>query len=408
MELLLYATTDELLKHFPSIVFHLEDILLKGGRSFELEQIAALLEAQQHQTLLEINLTAMATNLRHYRSLISPGTKMMVMVKAFGYGSGDAEIGRALQFNGVDYLAVAFVDEGVALRQGGVHLPIMVLNTDPASFDHMEQYNLEPEVYSFEFLQTLLQWCRHKGISNYPVHLKIDTGMHRLGFETNSMGELGQQLAKQNALVVKSVFTHLVASEDPGEDAYTAQQLQWFDKACATLRLALGYSFLQHAANTAAISRHPQAHFDIVRLGVGLYGGSAGLLPVMQLATTVAQVKKVATGETVGYGRQARLHRDSIIATVRIGYADGYSRRLGNGVGAMYIKGRRAPVVGRICMDMTMLDVTDIPGVQAGDRVEVFGTHIGIQEVAHWCGTIPYEVMTGISQRVKRVYIEET
>lgn len=408
LELLLYATTDELLKHFPSIVFNQEDILLKGGRSFELEQIAALLEAQQHQTLLEINLTAMATNLRHYRSLIGPATKMMVMVKAFGYGSGDAEIGRALQFSGVDYLAVAFVDEGVALRQGGVHLPIMVLNTDPAAFDLMEQYNLEPEVYSFEFLQTLLQWCRHKGISNYPVHLKIDTGMHRLGFETKSIEVLGQQLAPQNALVVKSVFTHLVASEDPEEDAFTAQQLEMFDTAGTQLRHALGYSFLQHAANTAAISRHPQAHFDMVRLGVGLYGGSDGLLPVMQLATTVAQVKKVAKGETVGYGRQAQLDRDSIIATVRIGYADGYSRRLGNGVGAMYLKGRLVPVVGRICMDMTMLDVTDIPGVQAGDRVEVFGNHISIQEVAKWCGTIPYEIMTGISQRVKRVYIEET
>jgi alanine racemase len=408
MELLLYASTDELLKHFPSIVFQHEDILLKGGRSFELEQIAALLEAQQHQTLLEINLTAMATNLHHYRSLISQGTKMMVMVKAFGYGSGDAEIGRALQFSGIDYLAVAFVDEGVALRQSGVHLPIMVLNTDPASFEYMEQYNLEPEVYSFEFLQTLLQWCRHKGISNNPVHLKIDTGMHRLGFETQSMDELGLELAKQNELVVKSVFTHLVASEDPGEDSFTAQQLQWFDAACTTLRQKLGYSFLQHAANTAAISRHPVAHFDMVRLGVGLYGGSAGLLPVMQLVTTVSQVKKVSAGETVGYGRQARLHRDSIIATVRIGYADGYSRRLGDGVGAMHIRGKRAQVVGRVCMDMTMLDVTDIPGVQAGDRVQVFGTHISIQEVAQWCGTIPYEIMTGISQRVKRVYIEET
>jgi alanine racemase len=284
----------------------------------------------------------------------------------------------------------------------------MVLNTDPAYFDSMEQHNLEPEVYSFEFLHTLLNWCRQKGLRDYPVHLKIDTGMHRLGFTLPDLDALGQLLASQEQLVVKSVFTHLVASEDPAEDAFTAKQLEAFQTACTGLQQRLGYAFVRHAANTAAISRHPRAHLDMVRLGVGLYGGSEGLQPVMRLLTTVAQVKQVKAGETVGYGRSGRLERDSTIATVRIGYADGYHRSLSNGRGQMYLRGSLAPVVGKVCMDMTMLDVTDIPGVQAGDRVEVFGWQVTVQEVARWCHTIPYEIMTGISQRVKRVYIEET
>ena len=408
LALQLYPSTEHLLQAWPGLSFHQEDILLKGARHFGFERIAVLLEAQQHQTELEINLTAIAHNLRHYKSLLKPSTKMMVMVKAFGYGAGDAEIARALQFNGVDYLAVAYVDEGVALRQAGVHLPVMVLNTDPAYFDSMEQHNLEPEVYSFEFLHTLLLWCRQKGLRDYPVHLKIDTGMHRLGFPLSDLDALGQLLAGQEHLVVKSVFTHLVASEDPAEDAFTGRQLEAFQTACGTLQQHLGYAFVRHAANTAAISRHPGAHLNMVRLGVGLYGGSEGLQPVMRLLTTVAQVKQVKAGETVGYGRSGRLERDSVIATVRIGYADGYHRQLSNGIGKMAVRGQLAPVVGKVCMDMTMLDVTDIPGVQPGDRVEVFGTQVTVQELARWSHTIPYEIMTGISQRVKRVYIEET
>ncbi len=406
LEVIHFAGTKELTEAFSSIAFHDEDILVKGGRQYEFEKIAALLEAQQHQTVLEINLSALSHNLNYYRSLIAPQTKLMVMVKAFGYGSGDAEIARTLQFNKVDYLAVAYVDEGIALRNAGVHLPVMVLNTEPAAFEAVEQYNLEPEVYSFEFLKTLLQWCRSKGITNMPVHVKVDTGMHRLGFSMEEMDELSEMLVQQRELIVKSVFTHLVASEDAEEDAFTLHQAQDFSKACNNLEEKIGYSFLRHAANTAAISRHPAAHFDMVRLGVGLYGGSANTQPVMQLMTTVAQIKKVKGGETVGYGRSGKLLRDSVIATVRIGYADGFRRALSNGVGAMWVKGKLAPVLGKVCMDMTMLDITDIPNVQEGDAVEVFGKNISIGTVAKQCGTITYEMMTGISQRVKRVYFE--
>lgn len=406
IEILLFDSTDALLHAMPSIRFSKEDILLKGGRHFELERVAVLLEAQQHQTVLEIHLSAIAHNLQYYRSFMQPSVKMMVMVKAFGYGSGDAEIARAMQFNGVEYLAVAYVDEGIALRQAGVHVPVMVLNTDPASFNALEQYNLEPEVYSFEFLQTLLYWCRHKGISNMPIHIKIDTGMHRLGFAIEEITALADIISGQQELVLKSAFTHLVASEDPQEDAFTQHQVTAFEKACELLHHAIGYTFIRHAANTAAISRHTQAHFDMVRLGVGLYGGNDALQPVMKLKTTVAQVKNVRAGETVGYGRSGLLQRDSVIATVRIGYADGYPRSLSNGIGHMYVQGQLAPVEGKVCMDMTMLDVTDIAGVKAGDSVEVFGDHISIQQVAAWSNTITYEIMTGISQRVKRVYIE--
>ncbi|MCC6761036.1 MAG: bifunctional UDP-N-acetylmuramoyl-tripeptide:D-alanyl-D-alanine ligase/alanine racemase [Chitinophagaceae bacterium] len=401
-----FMQTSELLAALPQLHFEREDILIKGGRQFALEKVAQQLEAQQHQTVLEIHLPAVQHNLQFYKKHVQPGVKMMAMVKASGYGSGDAEIARALQFSRVDYLAVAYPDEGVALRQAGIHLPIMVLNTDPDSFDVMEQYNLEPEVYSFELLQALQEWCKQRGIQSWPVHIKVDTGMHRLGFAVEDVPMLLQLLQQQQVLQVRSVFTHLVASEDAAADAFTQEQIRLFSNACSLLSAGLGYSFIQHCANTAAILRHPTAHFDMVRLGVGLYGGTPGLQPVMKLYTTVAQVKKVAAGETVGYGRKAVLQRPSVIATVRIGYADGYPRQLGNGVGSMWLHGQTAPVVGNVCMDMTMLDVTDLPPVQPGDLVEVFGDHISIQAVAGWCHTITYEIMTGISQRVKRVYIE--
>lgn len=401
-----FMQTSELLAALPNLHFEREDILIKGGRQFALEKVAQHLEAQQHQTVLEIHLPAVQHNLQFYKKHVQPGVKMMAMVKASGYGSGDAEIGRALQFSGVDYLAVAYPDEGVALRQAGIHLPIMVLNTDPPSFDVMEQYNLEPEVYSFELLQALLEWCKQRGVQSWPIHIKIDTGMHRLGFAVDEVPTLLQQLQQQQILQVRSVFTHLVASEDAAADAFTQEQIGLFSNACSLLSDGLGYSFLKHCANTAAILRHPSAHFDMVRLGVGLYGGNTGLQPVMKLYTTVAQVKKVAAGETVGYGRKAELQRPSVIATVRIGYADGYPRQLGNGIGHMWLHGQTAPVVGNVCMDMTMLDVTDLPTVQPGDVIEVFGDHISIQQVASWCHTITYEIMTGISQRVKRVYVE--
>lgn len=410
-EAVFFPTTEALLQQIDSLAFGNEAILLKGARAFGFEKIARQLEEQSHQTVLEINLTAMANNLKQYRSLLQPGTRIMVMVKSFGYGSGGAEVARLLQFNGVDYLAVAYADEAIPLRQAGVHIPVMVMNPDPAAFELMEAANLEPEIYSFEILDAFLKYCRSQGISSYPVHIKIDTGMHRLGFETAEIDGVGKLLQQQNILKVKSVFTHLVGSDEAQLDEDTRKQAVAFNKACQVLQHYLGYSFFRHAANTAAIARHPFLQMDMVRLGIGLYGvdtaGQLMLEPVSTLQTSVAQVKKVAAGDTVGYSRKGVVTRDSVIATVRIGYADGYRRQLSNGQGYMLIHGEKAPVIGNVSMDMTMLDVTGIKNVAAGDRVEVFGKNIPVQEVATQCNTIPYEIMTGISQRVKRVYYSE-
>ena len=405
-----YHTTDEFIRHFHPTAFNNETILIKGARVFAFEKIAALLQQQAHQTVLEINLTAIAHNLHQYRSQLKPATKMMVMVKAFGYGSGDAEVARLLQFSKVDYLGVAYADEGATLRRSGVHLPVMVMNPEPGAFETIESNNLEPELYSFDILTAFAAWCNTAGITGYPVHIKLDTGMHRLGFSMHEVEALADWLAAQQTLVVRSVFTHLVASEDPAEDAFTNTQTAAFVHACNILENQLGYTFIKHAANTAAITRHPDKHFDMVRLGIGLYGVKPGTLDLQAataLRSTVAQVKAVKTGETVGYNRKGKVLRDSVIATVRIGYADGYRRQLGNGAGQMWVRGQLAPVIGNVCMDMTMLDVTGIPRVQAGDEVEIFGNHIGIHTVAEQCNTIAYEIMTGISQRVKRVYISE-
>ncbi len=393
--------------------FEKATILIKGGRVFEFERIASALQQQQHETVLEINLSALAFNLKTYRSLLKPGTKMMVMLKAFGYGSTDAELGRWLQHHGADYLAVAYADEGVTLREGGVELPIMVMNPEPGAFGQIVQHKLEPEIYSFDILQAFDEYLADFGITQYPVHIKLDTGMHRLGFLPEETPKLGALLAKSETLRVISVFTHLVASENQAHDGFTKEQGKIFEETTDLLAGLIPYPFIRHAANTAGILRHPELHFNMVRLGIGLFGvsnadaGSLRLQTVSRLLTTIAQVKKVPAGQSVGYGRQAILKRDSIIATIRIGYADGYRRQLGNGAGLMYLDGYKAPVVGNVCMDMTMLDVTDLPTVHPGDRVEVFGNHIAVGELAKLCDTIPYEIMTGINQRVKRVLLED-
>jgi alanine racemase len=337
----------------------------------------------------------------------------MVMLKAFGYGSSDAELGRWLQHQGVEWLAVAYTDEGVSLRKSGVTLPIMVLNPEISSFETLVANQLEPEIYSVELLDAFREYAQKTSLNDYPIHLKLDTGMHRLGFLPDESDEISHRLLNQNRLKVVSIFTHLVASENPQHDAFTNQQASLFEAFCNKLEKALGRPFIKHAANSAAISRHPNLHYDMVRLGIGLFGlskpaqGIISLQPVTFLYTTVAQIKNVKAGQSVGYGRHAFLQKDSSIATVRIGYADGFSRRLGNGVGYMWWKGHRISVVGNVCMDMTMLDVTDLPDLSPGDRIEVFGEHISIHEIAGLCDTIPYEIMTGISQRVKRVLLEE-
>jgi alanine racemase len=405
-----YETTDQLIADIENLHFNNESILLKGARKFGFERIALMLEQKVHQTVLEINLSSITHNLHQYRQLLKPTTKLMVMVKAFGYGSGDAEVARLLQFNKVDYLTVAYTDEGVALRKAGIHLPIMVMNPEINGFEALESYNLEPELYSFEILQSFEKYCRQQGISQYPIHIKLDTGMHRLGFESFDADALGTWLVEQQTLVVKSMFTHLVAAENPAQDSFTTQQATTFSNVCASIERKIGYSFIKHAANTAGILRHPNYHFDMVRLGIGLYGLEGGGLPIIPattLKTTIAQTRAVKAGDTVGYGRKGKIDRDSIIATVRIGYADGYRRQMGNGIGAMFVNGKMAPVVGNVCMDMTMIDITDIPGTKAGDVVEIFGPHVSVQQLAQKCGTISYELLTGVGQRVKRVYVQD-
>jgi alanine racemase len=413
ISVLLYRTTEEFLQQTTTQQFRDEYILLKGARIFAFETISHWLEQKVHQTVLEVNLTAMAHNLKAYQQQLEPTTKIMVMVKAFSYGSGSAEVARILQFHKVDYLAVAYADEGVELRKAGISLPIMVMNVDEAAFDTMIQHALEPEIYSQAIYQSFHQFLDKQAITQYPVHIKVNTGMNRLGFELAEIETLAAQLQQDGTMIVRSVMSHLAASEDPNMDSFTSEQVTIFKQACTVLSKHLSYSFIQHIANSAGIFRHPEYQFDMVRLGIGLYGVDSAnehqlsLQTVAVLRTTIAQIRKVPAGETVGYNRKGVLHRESLIATVRIGYADGYNRRLGNGVGIMHVLGQPAPVVGNVCMDMTMLDVTDIPGVREGDMVEVFGHHTTVQDIARATGTIAYEVLTGVSQRVKRIYIEE-
>lgn len=408
-----YQSTTEFLQQAGVQHFKDEYILLKGARVFEFERISDWLAQKVHQTVMEINLSAMVHNLKEYQKVLRPETKLMAMVKAFSYGSGSAEVARILQYHKVDYLAVAYADEGVELRKAGISLPIMVMNPDEAGFDALATYHLEPEIFSFPLYHSFHTYLTHQGIQTFPVHIKFNTGMNRLGFEISDALALAQLLQQADTMAVKSVFSHLVASESPEQDSFTEHQIVLFTEACALLQTKLGYSFIRHIANSAAIFRHPGCQFEMVRLGIGLYGVEStdeqglSLETVMVLKSTIAQIRKVKEGDTIGYSRKGTLNRDSLIATVRIGYADGYDRRFGNGAGSMYLHGKLAPVIGHVCMDMAMIDVTDIPGVQEEDEVEIFGNHLAVRLLAQWSGTIAYEIITGISQRVKRVYMEE-
>ncbi|WP_132050821.1 bifunctional UDP-N-acetylmuramoyl-tripeptide:D-alanyl-D-alanine ligase/alanine racemase [Pseudocnuella soli] len=407
-----YPTTEEALRHFRTSQFSNELVLIKGARRFGFERIARLFEQKVHQTVLQINLNAMVHNLKQHQRLLQRGTKLMAMVKAFSYGSGGAEIASVLQANSVDYLGVAYTDEGVELRREGISLPIMVINADASSFDALVDYNLQPVIYSEDLLQRFGQYIAAQGLSMWPVHLEVETGMNRLGFAVGQMAAVAEKIASEGLLKIESVFSHLAASEDPAQDAYTLQQAHLLQEAVGILQQHIAYPFIRHIANSAAILRHPQLQLDMVRLGIGLYGvetatSALELQPVATLRSTIAQLKTLQPGETVSYNRRGVIDHPTTIATVRIGYADGYARRLGNGVGKMWVQGRLAPVVGTVCMDMTMIDVTGIGGVQEGDEVIVFGPQLSVQQVAAWAGTIPYEVMTSISQRVKRVYFQE-
>lgn len=408
-----FNTADEFFERTTVHQFRDEYILLKGARVFEFEKISHWLEQKVHQTVLEVNLTAMIHNLKVYQEQLQPATKIMAMVKAFSYGSGAAEVARVLQFHKVEYLAVAYADEGVELRKAGISLPIMVMNPDEMSFDAIVGYNLEPEIYAFHILESFAQYLSQQGLQQFPVHIKIDTGMHRLGFEPAEVPALCAQLQQQQAMAVRSVFSHLVGSDAPSLDDFTAQQAALFDVAAKQIEAVLGYQVMRHLANSSGINRHPALQYDMVRLGIGLYGVDSSaemqeqLQTVARLTSTIAQVRRVAAGESVGYNRKGLVKRDSLIATVRIGYADGLNRRLSNGKGFLLVRGKRVPVIGNVCMDMTMIDVTDVAGVSVGDEVEIFGRNIPVQEVAAWTDTIAYEVLTAVSQRVKRVYVEE-
>ena len=403
-----YSSTADFLSNSNHLQFQNETILLKGARVFEFEKINRALEQKIHDTILEINLTAIRSNLKTYKQQLQKGVKLMCMVKAFSYGSGSHEIASVLQHEGVDYLAVAYADEGVELRQAGIHLPIMVMNATIDSFSTLLQYNLEPELYSIKILEAFKNYLDQSKTKQYPVHLKLDTGMHRLGFMDSDMPVLCNYLKSNDAMKIVSVFSHLVSSDDAMSDSFTMKQSNLFHKMTEEIKKVVPYSFIKHLSNTAAIKRHNSLQLDMVRLGIGLYGidNNLTLQNVTTLKTTIAQIKSVKKGESVGYGRTGLLDKDATIATVRIGYADGYSRSLSNGVGKMLVNGHLASVVGKVCMDMTMLDISGI-NAQEGDEVVVFGEQLPVKNIADWSNTISYEVLTNISQRVKRVYFEE-
>lgn len=405
-----YANTESFIATFDAAGFNNEAILLKGSRKFEFEKIAAVLEHKKHTTRVEINLSALAHNLNYFRSLLAPGIRTMVMVKALAYGSGRHEVANVLQFQRVDYLGVAIADEGVSLRQAGINLPIIVMNPEIHSFDIIIQYRLEPEIYSFGMLDEFNKSAMRNQEVDYPIHVKIDTGMHRLGFLQEEVGQLCQRLAWLKHLKVASVFSHLAGSDEAVFDAFTHQQIDLFRKLSGEIQNTLGYPVIRHMLNTSGIERFREAQFDMVRLGIGLYGISVNqqdkLRNVSTFKSTILQIKPVEPGETVGYSRMGKPSQSSLIGIVPVGYADGLNRKLSNGNGYMLVRGKKAPVIGNICMDMTMIDVTGI-GAEEGDEVIIFGEEIPITLVAEKSGTIPYEILTGISERVKRVYFHE-
>lgn len=403
-----FADTAAFLKLFDSRQLTGKVVLVKGARNFGFERIVEKLQAKVHRTVLEIDLEALQHNFNFYRAQLDRGTKTMVMLKAFAYGGGGGEIGRTLQYLQADYVAVAYPDEGVALRQLGIHLPVMVMNAPEESFDTLAEFQLEPELYSLAQLTSYVTWSAgHHHVP--PVHIKLDTGMHRLGFSEDELKPLADLLKQTTHVRVASIFSHLVASESAAHDAFTHTQATRFISYCETIERAIGARPLRHLVNTAGITRFAQYHFDMVRIGIGLHGiastaEEAGrLIPVGTLRTVVSQVRKLQPGETVGYGRAGKITKPTEVATIAIGYADGYKMAFGLGKGKVLINGQLAPTIGNVCMDMTMIDITGLQ-VREGDEVIVFGNQPGVKELAGWASTIPYEILTSISDRVKREY----
>ena len=388
-----------------------ELILLKGARSFGFDQITEQLEQKVHETILEVNLNAVVDNLNYYRSFLKPETKMVCMIKADGYGAGAVEIAKTLQDQRVDYLAVAVADEGVTLRKAGITANIMIMNPEMTAFKTMFDYDLEPEVYSFRLLDALVKAARKEGITGWPVHIKFDTGMHRLGFDpVDDIFKLIDRLKHQNAIIPRSVFSHFVGSDSDGFDEFSARQFALFEEGSEKLQSAFSHHILRHMDNSAGIEHFPERQMDMCRLGLGLYGvdprDNRILHTVSTLKTTILQLRHVPAGETVGYSRKGKIDRDSVIAAIPIGYADGLNRHLGNRHCYCLVNGQKAEYVGNICMDVAMIDVTDIPCME-GDQVEIFGEHLPVTVLSDALDTIPYEVFTGVSNRVKRVYFQD-
>ena len=408
-----FKKTTDLLQNLSKIEFSQEAILIKGARVYRFERVAEQLQLKTHQTVMNVSLPAIVHNLNYYRSLLPAGCKMVAMVKALSYGLGDAELINELQYHNIDYLAVAYGDEGVNLRKRNIKTPIIVLGAEAHSFDLMIQHNLEPEIFNFHYLRKLEETLTHyPEVDEFKIHIKLDTGMHRLGFDIEDLPELLKELWKNPKLRVASVFSHLAAAEDPAEDAFTRQQIALFDKMSQRLAAALPYPVLRHILNSAGISRFPEASFDMVRLGIGLYGFSGvpadqrHLQNTATLKTILTQIKNIPKGESIGYNRSAILERDSKIGIIPIGYADGFFREFANGRGHVFLNGRRVPIIGKVCMDMCMVDLTDVPA-QIGDTVIVYGEENPIDEMAARIGKIPYELLTSVSRRVPRIYVME-
>ena len=429
-----FATTDDFLHSELFRSLHDEVILIKGARPFGFDRITELLEQKVHETILEVNLNAVVDNLNYYRSFLKPETKLVCMVKADAYGAGAVEVAKTLQEHRVDYLAVAVADEGVTLRHNGITQNIMIMNPEMTAFKTMFDYDLEPEVYSFRLMDALIHAAEQQGITGWPVHIKLDTGMHRLGFDPEKdIDEVIRRLRGQNAIIPRSVFSHFVGSDSDDFDNFSAMQFQKFDVASKKLQAAFSHKILRHMDNSAAIQHFPERQLDMCRLGLGLYGydpraaapalvrsdsiaassaatpavSTTALRPVSTLKTTILQLRRVPKDETVGYSRKGILTRDSLIAAIPIGYADGLNRHLGCGACYCLVNGQKAPYVGNICMDVAMIDVTDIPDVHEGDTVEIFGEHLPASVLSDVLQTIPYEVLTSVSNRVKKVYFQD-
>ncbi|MFT6002515.1 MAG: alanine racemase, partial [Flavobacteriales bacterium] len=405
-----FTSTQELKQELNQYDFQDHFILIKGSRIHRLEQIAQVLEKKNHRTVLEIDLNKLSTNVSIYKNKLRPNVKVMAMVKAFSYGAGTVEIPKTLEQEGVDYLGVAYTEEGIALRNNGIKTPIVVLNPEPGSFSDLISYELQPEIYSLQELDEFVRDLIVAGRQDYPIHIKLETGMNRLGFLPNEIPKLIQYIKSQPEVYIKTVFSHLSSADDKEEEDFTLGQIKKFELYSNQLTSAFNYPIDKHILNTAGIENYPEYQFDMVRLGIGMYGinvsDNSEIKPISSLKTVIIQLKKLNKGDSIGYGRQTIAEEGMIIAILPIGYSDGLRRSLGNGNYSFYVNGEQCSLAGNICMDICMINVTNCE-VKVGDEIEIFGEHNSIEDLANTMGTIPYEVLTSISQRVKRVFYKD-